>query len=419
MPEGTRGLRIKGVFKMLTIVLKILSILGILLLALFLLAAAVLLLILFVPVTYRISGAKDEDGFRISAKVKWLYGLVRLQYGYPEPGEAAAKILFFTLYRVKIPPDETAGDSRKAGGAADSNIIKIPSEKFSGKIMTALQKKKNRSKSEKKRTASIKKTGEPVNGKKAGGTETDSSGKKTVSDSGETGSAAEAGTTAKTGTATEAGTTAKTGTATEADTTAKTGMSAEADGPGTNVMETDAVEENHSAEEASAEENLSSEESVSGFGKILQKFEKIKYTIHNIYDKIKWIWDNISYYLELLQEEETRQFFSHVRMRTGKMVKSVWPRHIRADILFGTGSPDTTGYLYGAYCMVSPMLKKGINVTPDFEETVLQADFDIAGHITIWVLAMNTCRIVLDKRLRHLIKKAVSPGIKTVRKRAA
>lgn len=349
---------------MLTIVLKILYILGILLLALFLLAVAVLLLILFVPITYRVSGAKDEDGFRISAKIKWLLGLVKLQYGYPEPGEVAAKVLFFTLYRAKIPPEESADDSGKAEDAADSSVIKRPS----GKIMTALRKKKAHSESEKKNKSSKnnksskKNTDESETGKKGNTAETGNSDRKTASDSRE----AEA----------------DTGTANSEANTEKT---------------------------ASAEEKQ----------KILQKFEKIKYTIHNIYDKIKAIWNNISYYLELLQEEETRQLFSHIRMRTGKMIKSVWPRHIRAEILFGTGSPDTTGYLYGVYCMISPMLKKGVNVTPDFEEAVLEADFDISGHVTVWVLASNACRIALDKRLWHLIKKAVPSGIKTTRKKAA
>ena len=72
---------------MLTIVLRILSVLGILLLALCALAVTILLLVLFVPVTYRISGAKDEEGFRINGKVNWLFGIFRLRYGYPEPGE--------------------------------------------------------------------------------------------------------------------------------------------------------------------------------------------------------------------------------------------------------------------------------------------------------------------------------------------
>ena len=115
---------------MLTIVLRILSILGILIGVLFLITVALLLLVLFVPVTYRLSGAKGEEGFRISAKVKWLLGLVRFRYDYSERGELTAKILFFTVFRAKIPPDKAADGPEGTAGKAPR------------KIMTAVQKKK-------------------------------------------------------------------------------------------------------------------------------------------------------------------------------------------------------------------------------------------------------------------------------------
>lgn len=336
---------------MLTIVLRILSVIGILLLALFVLAAVMLLLVLFVPVTYRISGAKNEEGFRISAKVKWLLGLARLRYGYPEPGELTAKLLFFTLYRAKIPSGEEENANDKAADEEtapdEKKEEKTPAGKSRGKIMAALREKKDNSESG-NRTHDPK---ENRSGENAAGTGTGETGKdgRTEGDKG-------------------------------------------------------------NAPESGGEALLSGQPSF--FGKILQNFEKFQYTIHSIYDKIKEIWNNISYYLELLQEEETRQLFSHIMLRTGKIIKSVCPRHIRADILFGTGSPDTTGYLYGAYCMISPALRADVCVTPDFERAVLEADFDISGRITVWVLAVNACKIALDKRLRRLIRKAVSPGLK-------
>ena len=352
---------------MLTIVLRILSILGILIGVLFLITVALLLLVLFVPVTYRLSGAKGEEGFRISAKVKWLLGLVRFRYDYSERGELTAKILFFTVFRAKIPPD-------KAADGPEGTVPKSAAGKAPRKIMTAVQKKKANPAPEGKKTkASPKGAGSKTAPPETVGTERKISAEESASKTEKT----------------------------AAEETEKSDAQEAASGTGNAAAKPD------------------TEDSVSGFGKILQKFEKIKYTIHNIYDKIKEIWDNISYYMELLQEEETRQFFSHIRLRAGMILKSMRPRHIRADILFGTGSPDTTGYLYGVYCMLSPVPKVGVSVVPDFEKAVLEADFDISGHITIWVLAVNTCRIALDKRLRRLIRRAVSPAKKAAHKKAA
>lgn len=137
----------------------------------------------------------------------------------------------------------------------------------------------------------------------------------------------------------------------------------------------------------------------------LKKFKKIKYTICSIYDKIKNIWENISYYIELFQEKETKQLFSHAAFRLGKILKSIRPRRVRGQILFGTGAPDTTGYAYGVYGMLSPFLGGKLVVTPDFTRAVLEGDIYIAGHITVFTILWNGLKILLDKKLRRFIKK--------------
>ena len=83
---------------MLTILFKILSILGILLLILLGIALVVILLVLFFPVCYKMSGKKTAEEMLFDAKMKWLFGLVRVSYSYPVPGKLLAKVLFFTVY---------------------------------------------------------------------------------------------------------------------------------------------------------------------------------------------------------------------------------------------------------------------------------------------------------------------------------
>ena len=140
-------------------------------------------------------------------------------------------------------------------------------------------------------------------------------------------------------------------------------------------------------------------------GKIFLKFQKIKYTIFGIYDKIKEIWDTIVYNAELLQEEETRQLLLHIRLRLGKMLRILRPRRMKAEVLFGTGEPDITGYAYGVYCMFLPILGTGLQVTPDFEHRVLRAQFDVKGRFALWVLAVNGLALARDRRLRRVWKR--------------
>ena len=358
---------VKGVFEMLTIVLRILSIFGIVLLVLLAAAAVFLLLVLFVPVTYRISGAKDAEGFRVSARVRWLLGLVRVRCDYPVPGYLVAKVFLFTLYKTKIPPDEIPNgkDKNRSGNA------KGKGRKAEGKTNEG-EKTADAAKAEEKKGNS---------GLKEQSAEQTELRKES----------------------------AKTGTPKEAVPVVELEMTVDGERADAGEGEGKADSEQQTDAGKDTEEKQSCEEPISIPGKILQKIQKIKYTISSICDKIKKIWDNISYYLELLQEETTRQFLADVRNRSGKMLKNVLPRHIRADIRFGTGSPDTTGYLYGAFCMVSPMLGSKVNVIPDFEKAVFQGEFDISGHVTAVVLLWNLCRMALDRRLRLLIRKARIP----------
>ncbi len=136
--------------------------------------------------------------------------------------------------------------------------------------------------------------------------------------------------------------------------------------------------------------------------KLFAKYEKIKYTIKKIYDKIKHILENLSFYRDLFQEQETKQLLSYAGKKLGKVWLHVRPK-IKADITFGAASPDTTGYVYAGYGMISYQLGKDVCVTPDFTRQVLQGSIQLKGHITMFTVLINVLAIALDKRLRVLI----------------
>lgn len=130
--------------------------------------------------------------------------------------------------------------------------------------------------------------------------------------------------------------------------------------------------------------------------------EKIQYTFSNFCDKIKEIRENIEYYKEVLLCDDIKELLKYAFMRLGKILKSIRPRKMQADIRFGTGSPDTTGYVFGLYGMVCPHLGKNVFVTPDFEQTILIGEFYAKGHITLFKVLWNGLMIIKDRRLWEL-----------------
>lgn len=283
------------------IVLNILSIAGIVLLIIVCVVLALMLLVLFAPITYRIRGKKQEV-FSVSIKLNWLFGMIRAGYSYPQPGKAVVKLLCFTLY-------DSASEPRKETAAAKDSADETTDSAEELNVLT--------------------------------------------------------------------------------ETSALTKVQGE-----------------EQAEEASskAAEKISEDSfEKKGFWRgIAAKCEKIKYTIQKIYDKIKHIMDNISFYHELFCEEETQALLKHGLNRLQKILRNIRPKRLRAEILFGAASPDITGYAMAIYGILSPEFGKHVKVTPDFTREVFLGNFDARGHITIFQIVFHSLMLLFDKRLKRL-----------------
>lgn len=142
--------------------------------------------------------------------------------------------------------------------------------------------------------------------------------------------------------------------------------------------------------------------------------EKIQYTfrsicdkIKNIMQKIKDIFANISYYKEVLFKVENQRMYGRVKNRLFKVSKSIRPRTIKANVRIGTGSPDTTAYIYGIYGMLQPVFGKNvknINIDLDFDEAVYEGTIFLKGRITIFTILVQIIKILLDKQVQIFIK---------------
>lgn len=332
---------------MLGIILRILPILGIIFLILLILAAVSLLLALFFPVSYHIFCSRQADGLKAVVKVRWLFGMLRARYQYPDPGRIVAKGLCFTLYDSEFPApkgEDAKQESKKTRGIRKRTDVKQTEDDGEEKAKTAA-------------------AGE---GGGTGGPDATDEGKADLRECDDTGKGEQADS-----------------------------------GNGSGADDGRTYSENYDS--SSGNVQMEPESSV---GKFFQKIEKIKYTIRSICDKIKEIWENISYYIELLQEESTKELFADVSLSVGKLLRCIRPRRIRAEILFGTGSPDTTGYVYGLYCMLAAFVRQGkVCVTPDFENAVFRGEMEISGHVTLWVLLVNGVKLALDKRLKRFVRK--------------
>lgn len=329
---------------MSAIVLQILSILGILLLIALCVLILVLVLLLFWPVTYRLEGQKSEAETTWKFRALWLFGLARAGYRYPDPGRLTVKLLWFTLYDSGAEAADTESSSDTQNTAAKNTGTKNAETTRSETINSAKHKQTEDADLREEARSTETCTKEQQNAAQQNTMQQDKESKDS---------------------------------------------SAEEPGPG----------KKQTTEDAAKKSRITFKE------RLFAKIEKIKYTIRKIYDKIRHILGEVDYYKELLQDEDTRALLTHARKRIGRVLHHIRPRTLKADILFGTGSPDTTGYAYGIYGMFSPQLGKDICITPDFTQQVLTGRIYAAGHVTVFTLLIHVMALLSDKRLRILIRR--------------
>jgi hypothetical protein len=359
---------------MLAVILKILSVIGIILLCLLGVLLAAVLLVLFFPIVYRVKASKTTDSYDVSATVRWLFGLVNVKCRLPEPGNITAKVLFFKvfeMYPIKNNPESVKKQTKSRNTTVEQiNNTEEKQETYKGE---AYKEKTDNQKTDNQNNATERADNEKNNEIKTDNEETDKD-KSDIKSS-----------------------------KTETDKTVEYGN---------NITDSAPNQENNTGESGTdnaekTDETCSDRKGVFEklYSKLSDKYEKTVYTIRNFYDKIKNISDEASFYKELLEEENTKELIRHVFNRIGRILKSIRPGKLKADITFGAATPDVTGYVYGIYAMFSSVLGRNFNLNPDFTENILEGNLYAAGHITVFVILINVLSVIFDKKLKILRRK--------------
>ena len=362
---------------MLHIILMILKIIGILLLVLLALVLFLTAAVLFVPVRYRVYGEKKEDSLFIRAEAFWFIHLLRMKAVYPEPGRTKIKLLCFTLYdsgREKKPEkkkEKSKKDKHKEikEKLPEKTVKNMPSQTEENEKRTESQEM------ERRRIESMEAQKRRIERQEA---------ERNILDS----------------------------------------IEAKWRRIDSQEAERKAREENQ--ERSLKEKGLLQKEAgkiksfIQNFVKKIKEFlektaeilRKIKNAVKNIWytitllcDRIVKIRDHISYYIEVFGEEETKKAFLLCKEELKRIWRNIRSTKCKAELMIGTGEPDTTGYILAMHGILYPIIGNDIVIEPDFENQVLEGKFFLKGRITIFVLLHAVIKIYFDKNLRYFLKR--------------
>ena len=86
----------------------------------------------------------------------------------------------------------------------------------------------------------------------------------------------------------------------------------------------------------------------------------------------------------------------------GKLLKHILPRKLKANIIYGTGDPCSTGQILGALSILYSMYGDRVTIIPDFENQRFEGNAMARGRIRLVTILIIVIKLILDKRFRQL-----------------
>lgn len=140
------------------------------------------------------------------------------------------------------------------------------------------------------------------------------------------------------------------------------------------------------------------------FMKFVKFFKNIKFTFNKVCDTMVRIKDNIKYYLEVLQLESTKLAFATCQKQLGYVLRKLSPRNFQVNLHLGFDDPAVMGEVLAVWGMLYPMHLGKIDIQPEFDKVVMEADFSFRGRISVFVFVRTACILFFNKNIKSLLK---------------
>lgn len=143
--------------------------------------------------------------------------------------------------------------------------------------------------------------------------------------------------------------------------------------------------------------------------KIKNVINKIKSFFRKIMDKIRAIFESIAeikrkggLILDFIRDEINKEGFHLTYGSIRKFLKHILPRKLKANIIYGTGDPCSTGQILGALSILYSIYGDKLTIIPDFENQRFEGNAMARGRIRLVTILIIVIKLILDKRFRQL-----------------
>ena len=367
---------------MLHILLLVLKIIGITLGILIGIIILAVCLALFVPLHYRIEIERNEgEGnppIEATAKVTWLLHFINMRLWYSSELKLRLRVLFFTIFRIP-----TKEKKKGSGKKSKKNNKGNGTDRKSGH--KSKKKRSDRKSEHNGEGGAPSSDSRQEDEKKVFASDSEQNDKKKASGS-EPGQEIEEKNSEK-----------------KSEQSYKNKAEENLYNKPENSFKADNADDNtDNPDEENSEQKLSLKEKLI---KICKFFKNIWYTIKGLCDRIKWILENIEYYLDIIKGDIFKSSFALCKDELYSIFSYIRPRTFKMDLVIGTGDPASTGQVLAYYyAVLYPLLGPQAQVQGDFEQKRIEGTALIKGKIKLFTFIKAAVRIYFNKDIRKLLK---------------
>lgn len=145
------------------------------------------------------------------------------------------------------------------------------------------------------------------------------------------------------------------------------------------------------------------------YDKISSVIKKGELTTQRIADKINGIINKTNNFQRIYNDARNRKAISVGFDQVKYIVRKIWPKTIKGYIHMGFDDPATTGQILMIISIIAPIFPRKLVIDPDFENVCFDGNILIKGRISLISAVIVLWRLFFNKdvkRLWHIIKKS-------------
>lgn len=105
----------------------------------------------------------------------------------------------------------------------------------------------------------------------------------------------------------------------------------------------------------------------------------------------------------IINDERNIRYVKLVISEIKHLLKSISPRKLKGFLNYGFDDPSYTGKTCGYISIIRPYIKKEFKIVPYFNKQIFEVSADMKGHIFVFVLLNAVIKIYFNKDRKHLM----------------